>query len=430
MNYLLDIVQQTTYFMFDTESNYLTQIPALIQVLVMNLNQGLYSVLLIEMNFLPEHSSINFSQIQKMFNSIFRENTYLYTWGNLIQELTPFLVYNIFSFPIRSFIYNTQTTFPQWYDEWLFTNQTSSTMNSSNIIDDSVIINAPLNDPTLFLPPQMMNNIKLLKKQLWGLQDSIAYIFHQYLSKRNTLTKWTVGLDPRIQNRSPTISTSRRQQLIQYAVFDCLSLAQLVLFMNNSNLTSAFNCIKFSDELGEYIKINFIPAVSSFFKNISTDVPVIIDENVNHLMTVHDLNERPSSFVEVQSPLDESNQEPCTTTIISNSNVCPVPSPDELSIDHKVVNTFHVTSSKCNRRSLQAQKRRNQKSNIRHRKNRYNFEVVRSVNMDIHNVKLKLKQYNVKYININPVRSTLFIGVKNKQLQKEYDQLLPGDAFI
>jgi hypothetical protein len=177
----------------------------------MNLNQELYSVLLIEMNFLPEHSSTNFSQIQKMFNSIFRENTYLYTSGNLIQELTPFLIYNIFSFPIRSFIYITQTTFPQWYDEWLFNNQTSSTMNSSNIIDDSVIINAPLNDPTLFLPPQMMNNIKLLKKQLWSLQDSIAYIFHQYLSKRNTLTKWTVGLDSRIQNRSPTISTSRRQ---------------------------------------------------------------------------------------------------------------------------------------------------------------------------------------------------------------------------
>ena len=50
--------------------------------------------------------------------------------------------------------------------------------------------------------------------------------------------------------------------------------------------------------------------------------------------------------------------------------------------------------------------------------------------MPIITIKRILDEYQIKYINVNVVRSTLYLGVKNAELQRRYEQLLPDDVFI
>jgi hypothetical protein len=77
-----------------------------------------------------------------------------------------------------------------------------------------------------------------------------------------------------------------------------------------------------------------------------------------------------------------------------------------------------------------AQKGRNQKSSLRHRRNRYNFELIRPVNTTISNVKKILRTYAVPYLNVNIVQSTLYIGLKSQDYQDYFGKLLPMDLFI
>ncbi len=63
----------------------------------------------------------------------------------------------------------------------------------------SIILNALSISPELFLPVHMMNHLKLVTNQLWSLQNALAYLFYQYLSKLETLQTWTIRLDMRIK---------------------------------------------------------------------------------------------------------------------------------------------------------------------------------------------------------------------------------------
>ncbi|CAF4242502.1 unnamed protein product, partial [Rotaria sordida] len=98
------------------------------------------------------------------------------------QQISPLLIVELF--------------FKIWLDEWL---QCSSLTkdDTTDTNNDTLIITALVNDLTLFLSPETINRIKLIKNEAWGLQDSIAYIFHQCLSKKYILQRWSRGLDPR-----------------------------------------------------------------------------------------------------------------------------------------------------------------------------------------------------------------------------------------
>ncbi|CAF3839603.1 unnamed protein product [Rotaria sp. Silwood1] len=103
---------------------------------------------------------------------------------------------------------------------------------------------------------------------------------------------------------------------------------------------------------------------------------------------------------------------------------------------HAQTNNFDVISSALNKtkrkrtRSESARKRRSQKSSIRHRKNRYTFEIIRPVNITIINVKKILRFYAVPYINVNIVQSTLYMGLTSQDFKDYFNQLLPMDIFI
>ena len=86
--------------------------------------------------------------------------------------------------------------------------------------------------------------------------------------------------------------------------------------------------------------------------------------------------------------------------------------------------------SKLKPRPTVAHKHRNKKSSLRHRKNRYRFELIRPVNTTITNVKRILHTHAVHYLNVNIVKFTLYIDLKSQELQNYYDRLLPMNLFI
>ncbi|CAF4142432.1 unnamed protein product [Rotaria sordida] len=434
INHLIKFASTTTHFIFDTESDKYTNAPALIQIYFMNDVNVESPMLLIEIKFIESLSSAHRQQLQQLFTNIFRYDSHIYTWGPLLSELFPFLEYGLFTYPILSHIHNAQVRFSFWFNNWLNT----ATLNSNDSSDDppdSIILHAPLVDPSLFIPAQLMNNKKLLLNELWSLQDAIAYVFNQYLSKQYTLRKWSIGLDVRLPNRDPQFSSSYRRKLVKYAIYDCLSMAQVLLFISNSNISSNTTCIKYVNDppLGEYKLIPDISNPPSLFQVHSIhDLSIIISNDDNEILNPDEVNNNDDNEIinEVNNDVEiiddiESNND--IEIISDDDNGDLVMTGHEINDRHQ---TFHNIKSKFKKRSTAARKRRNIKSSHRHRRNRYKFEIIRPLNTTIANVKKILHSYAVPYLNVNPVQSTLYIDLKSKDFQDYFEQLLPMDIFL
>ncbi|CAF3423809.1 unnamed protein product [Rotaria socialis] len=411
----IDNAQTTTNFVFDTESNYLTNFPSIIQVMFMKQIQENSLVLIIETAHLPVESSYEFLQLKQLFYLIFRRQSHIYTWGALIDELTPFLQFNLFHLPVSSYIHNTQQVFKLWFNDWLAFQSTLND-NDDQDNDDTLIINAPAFDPIIFLHPLAINNIKRSRNESWSIQDATAYILNQYLPKKCTLRQWSIGLDDRILNRTRTYSSTYRKKMISYAANDCTSLAAIITFMYQSHIPSALQCVQYPSDIGEYSFDQEQNGSSLSFQVHLEDITTSDDEDMDYPMAVHDINERHSMEISNAEPYHQQLHDDNVLTIINDSNLLN----DNINIKQKI----------RQRRTVQAQKRRNQKTSIRHRKNRYIYEIIRPVNMSIKLVKNKLKEFGINYLNVNIVRSQLYIGLKSHQDQIEYENLLSMNSFV
>ena len=80
----------------------------------------------------------------------------------------------------------------------------------NDIDDDTIIIHPPSHDPTLLIPPQTINDIKISNDKLWSIQDAIVYLFQQHLSKNYTLQEWSIGLDNRFHQNDTKSSLKHR----------------------------------------------------------------------------------------------------------------------------------------------------------------------------------------------------------------------------
>ncbi|CAF4972867.1 unnamed protein product [Rotaria sp. Silwood1] len=472
---LCNVIKGATDFIFDTESDIRSYTPALIQVLIVQEDPEPSLVLLIETTHLPDISSNRFREIQNLFYHLFRIGTNLYSWGPLVDELERFQIYQLFSISIPSNVFNVQRIFTGWFNEHI--NMKPDDNNNTTDYDDSIVINAPQFDPELFLPPTMMNHLKIINNQLWSLQDAIAYIFYQYLSKRETLRSWAIGLDKRLPSRDKNYSLNYRKRLIKYASYDCLSLMEIILFMYENYLSNHPVNDLHIQSLGEYFSyLNTKFITSSSLVKTRQVYEILIDDESEDSMTVHDLNERHPISFEHQTSYDVNpnqqtleqdfdiyqqqqeiefyvphDQHLTTDQYVNDHESYSEPnSPQELNhyhqqndyyqaveIDHHVQeNNLIVISNSLRKpkskrkRSRVAQQRRNHQSNIRRRRHRYKFEVIRPLNTTITHVKQILHSYAVPYINVNPVQSTLYIDLRSKDLQDYFEQLLPMDLFL
>ncbi|CAF1468899.1 unnamed protein product [Adineta steineri] len=487
---LLAVVQNEMYFIMDTEADINDYTPAIIQLLVMpsNPSSSCY-MLLIETCFLPNPSSTCFQLIQQLFCVVFNKENYLYSWGPLKSELQKFERYQLFTSSIFAHLIDVQAVFTKWFDAFLMEQMESDDVKNNN--DDFVVVRAPPSMFELYFSSSEINRIKITNNQLWSLQDGLAYTLHKYLSKRDTCRSWAIGLDEKLTNCNKKYSSLYRHRLIKYSTYDCLSLMDLILFMYNNFLINGPYHESQVKTLGKYfsfLKNKFTaPLPSSIGKQQSTLSALIFsdtDDDSDDMLTVHELNEQQLSslhpLVGQRLTTADPTLIPTTiTTTTTTTTLFPSTPPYPLAPDYNqyflssvlsvepeasrdlapVLYEFHQDNEISNenpdihqeievleqssniqssikrkksrsRRSQAAKLLRNQQSSIRHRRNRYIYEVIRDINCSVSDAKCILQCYDMKYLNINPVGSKLYIGIKNEQLQQYYDQLLPVNVFL
>ena len=84
---LIQLARETTQFTVDTENDYSTHVPALIQIEFIGTTSV---VLLIETCHLPHPSSVLSWLIRSLLSIIFRTSNTIYAWGDVVDELLDF----------------------------------------------------------------------------------------------------------------------------------------------------------------------------------------------------------------------------------------------------------------------------------------------------------------------------------------------------
>ena len=141
------------------------------------------------MHHLPyDRQSCQFWLIQSIFRFIFQSNKFIYGWGQNKTELSKFIQYDLFTAEqvTQPRMINMQDEFKQWH-----------------------------------LKRYGYRNV--LSGQQWGLQAAIVDRFDQLLDKRETLNRWSQGLD-RFRDDP---SYDKIHAMINYAAHDCLAVTKL-----------------------------------------------------------------------------------------------------------------------------------------------------------------------------------------------------------
>ncbi|CAM2728647.1 unnamed protein product [Rotaria socialis] len=460
INNLTIQAQQTNYFCIDTEGDKFTNLPALIQISFISLSSASIPVVIVEPRFLPTITSNLRYSFQKFFQQIFRNDTHIFCWGDPVNELTPFLEFSLFSISNVQHFHNVQLIFASWFNRWI--NSQTPNINDENYLQ----LHAPRYDPALLLPPHIFNEQKMTTRNLWSLQDAVVYLLEKYLSKRETRQKWSIGLDPRLQNTIPHVPIQQRNNLIRYASNDVLSLNEIIMFMYNASN------VNINTSLGEYfllLKKEFAPSVSSSFsapKQLQqqqkwydllfhdTESEDDDDELAGHV--VDDRQVPSSTPLALPSPPTQDehllNNSPITndhSSIEQLTTIGLLPSHATLLVEQQVhfpsqdvipslvaaissqdIPTNPPKRKRKSRRSREARTYRNQESSLRHRRNRYRFELQRQSNLCVNTVKHILRHYQIKFTNVTPNKSVMHIGIKSQDEQQLYEQLLPLDIFL
>ncbi|CAF2779447.1 unnamed protein product [Rotaria sp. Silwood2] len=158
--------------------------------------------------------------------------------------------------------------------------------------NDIVIIDAPSYDPTLILPTQMMNDKKFHSYELWNLEDAVTYTFGLYLSKLETLRRWSIGLHVNLCIRDTSFSFNYRHKLVKYTCLDCITVAHLNLFMQQSNIPLDLKFAHQENISGEYNLSNNLSVVPDIFQVYEESSLSSIEQSDKPLVAVHVFNER------------------------------------------------------------------------------------------------------------------------------------------
>ncbi|WP_233601883.1 hypothetical protein, partial [Corallococcus sp. AB038B] len=110
------MARQTTQFIIDTEHDYWTHEPSVIQIQFIHTNSV---VLLVEIFHLPPHSSVLFWLIRSLLKVVFQPANVLFAWVDLLFELSDFVHSALFSFDAicQMNTIDVQCCFKEWYNQ-------------------------------------------------------------------------------------------------------------------------------------------------------------------------------------------------------------------------------------------------------------------------------------------------------------------------
>ena len=209
---LIQVARATTTITIDTETDYYTHEPALIQIELIGTPS---IVLLFETCHLPGPSSVLFWLMKSLLKIIFNSSNSLYSWGDAKQELKDFIQYGLFSLETILRINNidVQKRFKIWHHNHVQFDFSPSSLHQMPIIDK-----------------YSQKSIKDVNHK-WSLQMAVAYVFDEFLDKRHTKSHWARLLDVNSIEKQSVVNAQEKKtihKMIQYAVNDCLSVTNLV----------------------------------------------------------------------------------------------------------------------------------------------------------------------------------------------------------
>jgi hypothetical protein len=221
--HILDIIIQhfrsCRLYSIDTESSGRSSNVSLIQIHTIPSVLPSY-LLLVQLHHLPPINSLLFTKIQLIFQLLFSISNILYGWGNLKVELGHALKYSLFTFPMEARCVDLQLEFRKWYTlAPPFCEACEPDNNYHHIITKG---------SSMFC--RCKNHVYTDPGTLWSLQKGILYSTSCFLDKSQTENPWHLILDP----QHTTLSLDKAEQMIYYAVYDCLSVTYLHLPVTQS----------------------------------------------------------------------------------------------------------------------------------------------------------------------------------------------------
>ena len=188
---ILCVAQQTQFFSIDTEGDFKTKQPAIIQIELINRN--LSQVLLIEACHLPrDQTCLQSWLIRSIFKFVLRSQNTIYVWGNGMKELSQFIDSGLFTLDRlkQPKMVNLQIEFGRWHQNQI--------------------------------------GMAIKGKNLWGLQAAIDDQFKEHLDKRLRLNRWSQSFTFILKKKGMYFC----QSLIDYCANDCLAVTKLAHRMN------------------------------------------------------------------------------------------------------------------------------------------------------------------------------------------------------
>ncbi|CAF4150870.1 unnamed protein product [Rotaria sordida] len=381
MQKLINYVRNCNEFTFDTEGEKPTKQLALIQIQTIP-QQLPFFVILVELVHLPPIHSLIHLQIKQLFELIFTFRNDMYYWEPLRKEIYPAIVY-------------------QWFEEPIKTS-----VGQMNLLSKCTCHKSSPYRPN----------------EPWALQQALIYTYGMFIDKSITVNEWTMELDPMYS----TLSTSKRNKMIHYAIYDCFTatclLRPVTLYWTFQQVTK-INILDSFQALLSSTQANNNPTNTNIkqqiIKNINDDIELIPDDD---------------DEITVNQSISDDDNEP-NPALPPNDNDLRVNNHDM--VDH--VSDYEQQQQSLTKkrqlnsrtRSAEARKRRNRKRNLYFRMQRYRYFIVRPFyyRFTMKLVRHILAEYNIYYTHVKPVDDLLLIGVKDKIMDQQNERRLIDDTF-
>ena len=201
---LIEMARKTTQYSIDTENDYHSHRPALIQIEYVRQRSV---ILLVEVGHLPHWSSAVFWLIQSLFKVILQPSNRILSWGDGASELSAFVPCGLFSTTMvdQTYMIDVQDRFKGGYNKRY--------PHTCGIPSDD-------DHPSctcLYRPVKNSNNP-------WSLQKAVAWTFCQFLDKSYTKSNWSRRLD---------YDDGQSSSMIEYAAHDCLAVSKIFAVIDN-----------------------------------------------------------------------------------------------------------------------------------------------------------------------------------------------------
>ncbi|CAF1332636.1 unnamed protein product [Didymodactylos carnosus] len=287
-------------FMIDTESESVYRqpsIPALIQIQCIE-NEHKAVVLIIEIQHLPHHSTIEFKFIHQLCDHIFSKHSTIMTWGNLMNELSPFTSTRLFDLSNVTNPINLQTFFTNFWNQRhphiLQCSHQKQEINASSNRDalelichvtemnvEDEYVDDKHADYVSCICPKEYRPYKSNSSSNWSLQKALKFTFNCALDKELTQNAWTCGLDKALHHHLTAEKQVIIENMIKYAVNDVLAPTKLYFYILRK---SAEAILTVQSVLGPS---QALPSPSSSFpiangNNTINELPLVINDSSQH----------------------------------------------------------------------------------------------------------------------------------------------------